>query len=128
MSCCYAQCLQYKTDQQSDLRKLERLNNLFFVLTAKGEATQGMCVKRKWWQHACTAAMPGVCLASHGFARVALGGHRRSVDSHPLISVCHACGTLHAAEELMQAEAASGHSAQQQQQTQPASKKSRKKG
>jgi hypothetical protein len=31
-----AQCLQYKTEQQSDLKKIERLNNLFFALTATG--------------------------------------------------------------------------------------------
>eukprot|EP00983_Pelagomonas_calceolata_P084563 1156383-Pelagomonas_calceolata.AAC.3 len=29
-------CLQYKTDQQSDLRKLERINNLFMALAAGG--------------------------------------------------------------------------------------------
>ncbi|KAJ9524736.1 hypothetical protein QJQ45_024372 [Haematococcus lacustris] len=32
-------CLQYKTDQQADLKKLERLNNLFLALTSKGDAT-----------------------------------------------------------------------------------------
>ncbi|PSC72821.1 Signal recognition particle 9 kDa [Micractinium conductrix] len=31
-------CLQYKTDQASDLRKLERLNAQFFALMATGEA------------------------------------------------------------------------------------------
>lgn len=36
-----AQCLQYKTDQQSDLKKIERLNNLFFDLTATGDAPAG---------------------------------------------------------------------------------------
>ncbi|KAF5827718.1 signal recognition particle, SRP9/SRP14 subunit [Dunaliella salina] len=30
-------CLQYKTDQQSDLRKLERINNLFMALAAGNE-------------------------------------------------------------------------------------------
>lgn len=30
------QCLQYKTDQQSDVKKVEKLNNLFFGLMAKG--------------------------------------------------------------------------------------------
>ncbi|KAL6764303.1 signal recognition particle, SRP9/SRP14 subunit [Haematococcus lacustris] len=34
-------CLQYKTDQQADLKKLERLNNLFLALTSKGDATAG---------------------------------------------------------------------------------------
>lgn len=30
------QCLQYKTDQQSDVKKVEKLNDLFFGLMAKG--------------------------------------------------------------------------------------------
>ena len=29
------QCLQYQTDQQSDVKKVEKLNNLFFGLMAK---------------------------------------------------------------------------------------------
>jgi hypothetical protein len=33
------QCLQYKTDQQTDLRRLEKLNILFFALMSKGEVT-----------------------------------------------------------------------------------------
>ena len=32
--CMPVQCLQYKTDQQSDLKKVEKLNNLFFSLMA----------------------------------------------------------------------------------------------
>jgi hypothetical protein len=34
------QCLQYKTDQQSDVKKVEKLNNLFFGLMAKGVEEQ----------------------------------------------------------------------------------------
>ncbi|KAK9832892.1 hypothetical protein WJX74_000946 [Apatococcus lobatus] len=35
------QCLQFATDQAADLRKVERLNNLFFALTSRGpEATE----------------------------------------------------------------------------------------
>lgn len=34
-------CLQFATDQAADLRKVERLNNLFFALTSRGpEATE----------------------------------------------------------------------------------------
>ncbi|KAK2079401.1 hypothetical protein QBZ16_003092 [Prototheca wickerhamii] len=33
--------LQYKTEQQADLKKLERLNALFFSLMATGEAPKG---------------------------------------------------------------------------------------
>jgi signal recognition particle subunit SRP9 len=35
------QCLQYKTDQQADLKKVEKLNNLFFALMAKGPDSVG---------------------------------------------------------------------------------------
>lgn len=35
------QCLQYKTDQQSDLRKLEKLNLQMMALMATGEAPTG---------------------------------------------------------------------------------------
>eukprot|EP00878_Enallax_costatus_P003746 GHUV01003962.1.p1 GENE.GHUV01003962.1~~GHUV01003962.1.p1 ORF type:complete len:126 (+),score=49.06 GHUV01003962.1:248-625(+) len=30
-------CLKYKTDQQIDVKKMEKLNSLFFVLMARGE-------------------------------------------------------------------------------------------
>lgn len=30
------QCLQYQTDQQPDVKKVEKLNNLFFGFMAKG--------------------------------------------------------------------------------------------
>jgi signal recognition particle subunit SRP9 len=33
-------CLKYKTNQQSDLKKVERLNNLLFHLMATGEEPQ----------------------------------------------------------------------------------------
>ncbi len=36
MPCVHLQCLQYQTDQQSDVKKVEKLNNLFFGLMAAG--------------------------------------------------------------------------------------------
>ncbi|KAL6779123.1 SRP9 [Auxenochlorella protothecoides x Auxenochlorella symbiontica] len=33
-------CLQYKTDQQADLKKVDKLNALFFALMATGQAPQ----------------------------------------------------------------------------------------
>ncbi|CAM8976730.1 unnamed protein product [Rhodiola kirilowii] len=30
------ECLKYKTDQAQDLKKLEKLNNIFFTLMARG--------------------------------------------------------------------------------------------
>ncbi len=36
-----AQCLKYKTDQQVDIRKMEKLNALFFAVTATGERPSG---------------------------------------------------------------------------------------
>ena len=40
------QCLQYQTDQQSDVKKVEKLNNLFFGLMAKGveDSEGGLCI------------------------------------------------------------------------------------
>jgi hypothetical protein len=35
------QCLKYKTDQQVDIRKMEKLNALFFAVTATGERPSG---------------------------------------------------------------------------------------
>ena len=35
------QALQYKTDQQSELRKIEGLNNRFFALTSQGPGAAG---------------------------------------------------------------------------------------
>ena len=39
------QCLQYQTDQQSDVKKVEKLNNLFFGLMAKAveESDGALC-------------------------------------------------------------------------------------
>jgi hypothetical protein len=37
------QCLKYKTDQQVDVKKMEKLNSLFFVLMARGEHPTGAC-------------------------------------------------------------------------------------
>ena len=34
------QCLQYKTDQLADLKKVERLNHTFFSLMATGEVSK----------------------------------------------------------------------------------------
>jgi hypothetical protein len=31
------QCLQYKTDKQADLKKIEKLNHVFFSLMATGK-------------------------------------------------------------------------------------------
>lgn len=31
------QCLQYKTDKQADLKKIEKLNHIFFSLMATGK-------------------------------------------------------------------------------------------
>ena len=36
--CFLVQCLQFKTDQQSDLKKIEKLNRMFFSLMATGAA------------------------------------------------------------------------------------------
>ena len=45
------QCLQYQTDQQSDVKKVEKLNNLFFGLMAKGiEESDGAALLHK---HGC---------------------------------------------------------------------------
>jgi hypothetical protein len=40
--CAPPQCLQFKTDQQADLRRIERLNMMFFALMAKGEFSPGV--------------------------------------------------------------------------------------
>lgn len=40
----HMQCLQYKTDQQTDLRKIEKLNRMLFSLMATGEAPTGACL------------------------------------------------------------------------------------
>jgi hypothetical protein len=45
------QCLKYKTDQQVDVKKMEKLNSLFFVLMARGEHPTGMLC--------CSCATPG---------------------------------------------------------------------
>jgi len=38
---CWAQCLQYQTDQIADLRKVEKLNERLFALMARGEEAAG---------------------------------------------------------------------------------------
>lgn len=35
------QCLQFKTDQQQDLKKLERITTTFFSLCSRGELPEG---------------------------------------------------------------------------------------
>ncbi len=40
--CSSYQCLQFATDQQTDLKKLERVTTLFFQLMATGELAEGM--------------------------------------------------------------------------------------
>ena len=37
LQCCALQALQFKTDQQADVRKFEKLTNLFFALMATGD-------------------------------------------------------------------------------------------
>jgi hypothetical protein len=50
--CCGAlQCLKYKTDQQVDVKKMEKLNSLFFVLMARGEHPTGACVSSQQQLH-----------------------------------------------------------------------------
>ena len=39
---CTLQCLQYKTDKQTDLKKIEKLNHIFFSLMATGQDPTGM--------------------------------------------------------------------------------------
>lgn len=34
------QCLQFQTDQLADVKKVEKLNNMFFTLMAKGDAAE----------------------------------------------------------------------------------------
>jgi signal recognition particle subunit SRP9 len=60
-------CLQYKTDQQSDLRKLEKLNLQMMALMATGEAPAGVdqrrCAARQLHggqqlKPACSACLP----------------------------------------------------------------------
>lgn len=37
MNCCTSeQCLKYKTDQAQEAKKMEKLNNMFFALMARG--------------------------------------------------------------------------------------------
>lgn len=33
---CSCQCLKFKTDQAQDAKKMEKLNNIFFTLMARG--------------------------------------------------------------------------------------------
>jgi hypothetical protein len=35
------QCLKYKTDQQVDVKKMEKFNSLCFVLMARGDRPTG---------------------------------------------------------------------------------------
>jgi hypothetical protein len=68
--CCGAlQCLKYKTDQQVDVKKMEKLNSLFFVLMARGEHPTGACVFSQQQLHqqhlhqkieACSLAVGGL--------------------------------------------------------------------
>lgn len=38
----FVQCLQYRTQQQTDLKKVDKLNTLFFSLMATGKAPAGV--------------------------------------------------------------------------------------
>ena len=42
----HVQCLKFATDQQADLKKVEKLNNLFFSLTVLGPDATGALVGR----------------------------------------------------------------------------------
>ena len=53
------QALQYKTDQQSELRKIEGLNNRFFALTSQGPDAAGKNLTST--SGACTS-MPLGCI------------------------------------------------------------------
>ena len=55
------QCLQFQTDQQSDVKKVEKLNNLFFGLMAKGiEESDGAL---------CFISMDALCSSMLGDSR-----------------------------------------------------------
>ena len=62
----FVQCLQYRTDQQADLKKIEKLNNLFFSLMAASshDAAVGRCCPMKACQAAHCSSMlcaPPLC-------------------------------------------------------------------
>jgi hypothetical protein len=40
--CNHLQCLKYRTDQQIDVKKMEKLNALFFAITSTGERPSGV--------------------------------------------------------------------------------------
>ena len=65
-NCLLLQCLQYKTDQQTDLKKLERLNNLFFALMAKGDVSPGAACA---WRRALPPPINPMCAWHQCFAR-----------------------------------------------------------
>ncbi len=57
------QCLKYKTDQQVDVKKMEKLNNMFFALMARGEYTPGAAS----WHVQCIACSDGIWYAKHAW-------------------------------------------------------------
>eukprot|EP00955_Chlamydomonas_euryale_P038531 351133-Chlamydomonas_euryale.AAC.8 len=61
-------CLLFKTDQQQDLKKLERITGMFFALFATGEAPEagvsrpGMCARHESQLQCMHAAMHGAAV------------------------------------------------------------------
>lgn len=49
------QCLQYQTDQIADLKKVEKLNDRFFLLMARGEEAAGAA--HSCCTHYCTVSL-----------------------------------------------------------------------
>ena len=87
------QVLQYKTDQQADLKKIEKLNQLFFALMATGEAPSGAHGR---WQSGARGRLLGfptdcvwtlilpvpACSAGRGRARSRHGSQGRLLFFH----------------------------------------------
>ena len=57
------QCLQYKTDQQADLKKIEKLNRAFFALMATG-APPPPGARPLHCRHPTLCALQGVLVAA----------------------------------------------------------------
>ncbi|BDA40442.1 probable signal recognition particle 9 kDa protein at N-terminal half [Coccomyxa sp. Obi] len=56
-------CLQFQTDQLADVKKVEKLNNLFFTLMAKGDAAEDMDTAVMADAAEESAEVPGTALA-----------------------------------------------------------------
>ena len=63
MNCCTSdQCLKYKTDQAQEAKKMEKLNNMFFALMARGP--DGICLYPKLLL-SCDALAESLVLSIH---------------------------------------------------------------